>query len=106
MLYWCALFTATHIPAPRLPPIPVTDKTAHFVSYGLLAIALSVSFVLSRRKHPAVLVLGIMLSYGAIDEWTQIPVHRSCEIADWYADGAGSAAGVVVARLLTRAKFG
>jgi VanZ family protein len=105
-VYWLGLFIITHIPAPRLPYVPVTDKTAHFVSYALLAIALSISLTLSGRSNVAVIVLALLLLYGAIDEWLQIPVNRSCELADWYADAAGAAAGVVIARLILGAKFG
>jgi VanZ family protein len=51
-------------------------------------------------RPPGVLVLGILLAYGAADEWTQLLVNRSCELADWYADAAGAAAGVVAVSLL------
>src|SRR3954465_11589133 len=86
ILYWAGLFGATHIPAPRLPPIPVTDKTAHLVSYGFLASLLYLALSRGNRARSsaevAILVLTILLAYGAIDEWTQIPVGRSCELAD------------------------
>ena len=106
LLYWLGLFIATHIPAPRLPYIPVADKTAHFVTYALLAIALCLSFSLSGRTDHAALVLASLLAYAAIDELLQIPVNRSCEMADWYADVAGAAAGVVIARVLLWRRFG
>src|SRR5262249_5653508 len=99
-----ALFAATHVPAYRLPIVPVTDKTIHTVSYGLLAIALMVTLHL-RGKLTAgtgITVLAILLAYGAIDEWTQIPVGRSCELADWYADAAGAAVAVVCVTLAWR----
>ena len=106
LLYWLALFAATHIPAPRLPPIPVKDKTAHFVGYGLLATALMVSLRASGRLRStsAITVLAILLAYGAIDEWTQaLPfINRSCELADWHADAAGTAVAVVVCSWLLR----
>jgi VanZ family protein len=105
IVYWCALFIATHIPAERLPYVPVTDKTVHFVSYGVLALALFVSLSVARGRAQAelaVTVLGVCLAYGAVDEWLQIPVHRSCELADWYADVAGAATAVVLATLVTR----
>lgn len=104
ILYWCGLFGLTHLPAPRLPYIPVTDKTAHTVSYSLLAAGLFTALYLGGRRRPteiAILVLGTLLAYGAIDEWTQIPVGRSCEMADWNADAAGAAMTVVLATLVT-----
>ena len=99
ILYWCILFAATHVPGPRLPPIPVTDKTAHTISYALLATGLFLSLHRRGRRAPsqiAVIVLGTLLLYGAIDELSQIPVHRSCEMADWNADAAGAGMAVVL----------
>jgi VanZ family protein len=98
VVYWAGLFVVTHLPQPKLPYVPVTDKTAHFVSYAFLAIGLMVSLILSAapRASPAVTVLAILLAYAAFEEVTQIPVGRSCEMADWYADAAGAAVGVVV----------
>ena len=104
--YWCGLFIVTHIPAPRLPHIPVTDKTAHVVAYALLALGLSVSLSLSGRPNNAVLVLATLMAYAAIDELLQIPVNRSSEVADWYADVAGTAVGVVAARVILGRRFG
>src|SRR5215813_1509259 len=104
IVYWAALFAATHLPAYKIPPVPVTDKTVHTVSYGLLAIALMVSLHLRGTLTPGtgITVLAILLAYGAIDEWTQILVNRSCELADWYADAAGAAVGVVLVTLIVR----
>jgi VanZ family protein len=102
--YWLVLFGATHIPALKLPPVPVTDKTIHTVGYGLLAIALMVSLHLRGKLNSGtgITVLAILLAYGAIDEWTQLLVNRSCELADWYADAAGAAVGVVGVTLVLR----
>ena len=90
----------------RLPYIPVTDKTAHFVSYFLLAAGISIAMMLQHRRNIPVTVLAIALAYGAIDEWTQIPVHRSCELADWYADAAGASTAVVLTSILFSRRFG
>jgi VanZ family protein len=102
--YWVALFAATHIPAYKLPRVSVNDKTIHTVCYGLLAIALMISLHLRGRLNAGtgITVLAILLAYGAIDEWSQIPVGRSCELADWYADAAGAGVGVVMVTLLLR----
>ena len=105
ILFWAALFCATHIPAPRLPPIPVTDKTAHVVSYGTLALLLSLAVGARGTRSPAevaMTVLPVMIAYGAIDEWSQIPVGRSCELADWYADVAGAATAVTIVMLMRK----
>jgi VanZ family protein len=105
ILYWLTLFTLTHVPPRRLPPIS-NDKTAHFIGYGLLASGLMISLRVSGRLRSgsAVTVLAIALAYGAIDEWTQkLPfIHRSCELADWHADAAGAAVAVVVCSFLLK----
>jgi VanZ family protein len=108
VLYWAFLFVLTHLPAPRLPVVPVTDKTAHFATYAGLALLLFTTLLLLRgrlaaRTEVAVTVLAICLSYAAVDEWTQIPFGRDCEIADWYADTSGAAVSVVAATLVSGA---
>jgi VanZ family protein len=102
IIYWCGLYILTHTPV-AIPVTTVKDKTAHVAAYASLAIALFLSFKLSRRKptaQTAMLVLGILLVYGAFDELTQIPVGRSGEMADWYADAAGAALACVLMTLL------
>jgi len=44
------------------------------------------------------------LAYGAVDEWTQaLPfINRSCDIADWHADAAGTATAVVLGSWILR----
>ena len=106
IVYWIALFAGTHIPAPRLPPVRINDKTIHFVSYAVLAAGLMLSLRVSGRltSTSAVTVLAILLAYGAADEWTQaLPfINRSCEIADWHADAAGAAVAVVLTSWVLR----
>jgi VanZ family protein len=105
IVYWCGLFALTHIPAPRLPVVPITDKSAHFISYGTLATALFLSIRFSSNKTApriAIIVLTILLAYGAIDEWTQLLVNRSCEMADWHADVSGATLAVVLLTMLLR----
>ena len=106
ILYWLTIFGGTHIPAPKLPPT-ISDKTIHTVMYGLLAISLMVSLHLSGKLNPGtgITVLAICLAYGAIDEWTQLLVNRSCELADWYADAAGAGVGVVLVTLIVRTLY-
>src|SRR3982751_5602190 len=100
-VYWLILFGLTHSPAGHVPPMPISDKTEHLVSYGTLA-ALLMLVMWTRRPHPtanaAVIVLAIGMIYGAVDEWTQaLPfIRRDCSLLDWYADIAGLAVGVVV----------
>jgi VanZ family protein len=105
IVYWCALFTLTHTPIVIPRTVPVTDKTAHFISYGTLATALFLSIRYTRPRpaaNIAIIVLGALLAYGAFDEWTQLLVNRSCEMADWNADAAGASLAVVLMTILLR----
>ncbi|HYO11506.1 MAG TPA: VanZ family protein [Tepidisphaeraceae bacterium] len=103
LLYWAAMFGLTHLPTPRLPYVPVTDKTAHFVAYFLLGAGLYTAVYLRGQRGAgdvAVVVLTTLIAYGAVDEWTQLLVNRSCERADWFADVAGAATAVAIAATL------
>src|ERR1051326_7228294 len=90
VIYWCGIFYLTHLPAPKLPVVPLTDKIEHFLAYGALGGLLFCSFwaASSRHRELAFWVLAIGIGYGAVDEWTQaLPVfHRSCEFLDWCAE--------------------
>ena len=103
IVYWIGLFVLTHIPGTRLPPVRVSDKTLHTVSYAVLAAAMMVCLRVIGRLSAAsaIAVLGIVLAYAAFDELTQaLPfIHRSCELADWNADAAGAAVAVVIGSL-------
>ena len=100
--YWLVLFLLTHTPI-KLPAIMKNDdKTAHFIGYFLLGIALFTSLRTAGWREPILLVLCIGLAYGAIDEWLQIPVGRDCELNDWFADAAGIAVAVTLGTLLAR----
>jgi VanZ family protein len=104
ILYWGTLFSATHVPAPRLPVMTVTDKTLHFSGYALLAVAVFCTLRLAKPgwRDLAATVLAICLTYAAVDEWTQaLPfIGRACELADWYADAAGAAVGVLLCSIV------
>ena len=101
-IYWLGLFILTHTPV-ALPVIIVSsDKSAHFVGYAMLGTLLFVSLRIAGWRDPMLLLLTIGLAYGAIDEWLQIPVGRSCELNDWFADAAGIAVAVTVCTLIAR----
>ena len=107
--YWVIIFVMTHLPPSDLPRVRVSDKTAHFVSYGLLSAGLFVSLSLTglRASRAAIIVLLIAMGYGAFDEWSQQFVRRTSELDDWLADISGAMvavgvlwlARVVIARL-------
>ena len=94
---WAGLiFAATSFPTSGLPPtFPHTDKLAHFIIYGILALLLYRAFRMERRYGPwAAVLLSILVAsiYGALDEYHQsfIPT-RTTDLFDWLADTAGAA---------------
>lgn len=95
-LYWLVIFVLTHLPPARLPAVPVNDKLEHLGAYFILAALVNITLGQTLGKHRDWMTVAIILAYGAIDEWLQIPVGRSCELADWYADGAGVALAIFV----------
>lgn len=108
-LYALVLFTATHVPPnmPFLPPeIGHLDKLYHFTAYAILAGLIAMTWQLSSGVLTKGQLVGLwiaILFLGVIDELTQIPVHRDCDIWDWVADACGSAAGLwTFARLRRR----
>lgn len=98
--YWIVLLIVTHLPAttPFMPPDNI-DKLAHATAFAGLALLLASAWQLAAGhlniSHLA-LVWFVVVTYGAIDEWTQIPVGRSCSIWDWLADATGAALGLAL----------
>ncbi|HEX3601509.1 MAG TPA: VanZ family protein [Lacipirellulaceae bacterium] len=105
-LYWLALFTATHIPPSEMVNVvEANDKVEHFSAYMLLAFGIALTWqlaagILNSRHLWIVWIVAIV--YGALDEITQIPVHRDCDFWDWTADACGAAAGAFLFVLLRR----
>lgn len=108
IVYFAILFIATHIPIPSSPGASTTfDKWFHFGGYAVLTILVLAGWELTigalQPKHYfAVWLVGTL--YGAIDEITQIPVSRTCDVNDWAADVLGIVMGMLVYRL-ARALF-
>jgi len=44
----------------------------------------------------------VLATYGAVDELLQIPVGRTCDIADWVFDLLGGSLGVLTIAMLDR----
>lgn len=101
VVYWLALFTATHVPGGlhdtrHLLP---TDKIAHLTGYTLLALLLAWT-VLGREQitiRRAVVLWAIVATYGIFDEITQgfVP-RRSPDPKDWIADAIGAVLGLAL----------
>lgn len=90
VLYWAALFLATHLPG--VGTGGVSDKLLHAVAYALLALLLAAWMSVAGLATPRrLLVLGTALAvYAALDELLQIPVGRHGDWRDWLADMAGA----------------
>lgn len=106
VLYWLALFVATHLPGdtPMLPT-DSTDKVIHAVAYAVLAALVALAWYATGRpiRWTYLLAAGLVIVlYGALDEWTQIPVGRDGSVGDWVADVVGTAIGLALAALLLR----
>jgi VanZ family protein len=86
--YWCTMFVLTHLPPRHMPKLRVSDKLEHLTAFmmlgGLLYLCLSPSV-----RRPILVAALIGAAYGAMDEWTQPLVGRSCEMLDWVSDVSG-----------------
>jgi VanZ family protein len=105
-LFWLALFVGTHLPVQTeiLPP-DGRDKLAHFGAYLTLAFLVAATWQLAAGfltpRHLVFAWIAVAV-YGAVDEVTQIPVGRVCDLWDWTADACGAAAGIVIFALTRR----
>jgi VanZ family protein len=97
IVYWIALFVATHLPhVPSALETRISDKSLHGGSYALLALLLAAWHGMRRKVtwSTALGMLAIIAAYGAFDELTQIPVGRHADILDWRADIVGGIIGI------------
>jgi VanZ family protein len=104
--YGIALLIGTHLP-PTLPLLPSDgfDKLEHFTAYAGLAWLLTMAWESStgrlNGRHLWFAWLAI-IAFAAIDEVTQMFVHRDADVFDWLADAAGAAVGIGVFLLVRR----
>ena len=110
LLAWATLLlVATSWPNPSVPDVQGGDKAVHATLYAVLAFlaARAVLWPEAARPLPTAATLALLVAavsaFGWVDEWHQqfIP-GRSRSVADWQADTAGAAIGVVAATLLRR----
>lgn len=97
IVYWAALFVATHIPIPQLPMADAgSDKVVHVVAFAglgfLTALWLAVGGWFTVRH--LIGLLAVLFVYAAFDEWLQQFVNRQTDPADWVADVIGATMGV------------
>ena len=101
LLYWPALFVATHISVPQVVRnAGVSDKKLHFLAYlilvSLLWFVVSPHDRVNWKKAKVWIVLAVIVWYGAADEWLQGFVHRGRDIGDFWADLTGAVTGLVI----------
>jgi VanZ family protein len=105
LLYWAAMFIATHIPSDSMPRQSAgLDKVFHFAAYAALAFMAGLLFrslgQWTWRGALAIFVLGAL--YAALDEWLQPYFQRSADVRDWLADVAGIVCGLIAFYLVER----
>jgi VanZ family protein len=103
LVYFGLLFLGTHLPLPSQDSASFSDKWLHFGGYAVLTICVLAGWeltigVLQPKHYFAVWLAGTL--YGAIDEITQIPVSRTCDVNDWAADVLGIISGLLIYRLV------
>jgi VanZ family protein len=82
------------MPGSALPDTGVSDKTEHFSAYLLLAVWFGGLY--STRTYP-VLAVGLLLLGGGIEiAQGLMGLGRTADFADFLADGAGVALGLVL----------
>jgi VanZ family protein len=94
------IWWASSQPVDGVPPIPHLDKVAHFVIFGLLALA--ARWPLLRR--PLWTAWAFSAGYGVIDELHQYfgTAGRSAEFLDWVADALGAWLALTLAARMLR----
>jgi len=106
LLYWPAIFVATHLPIPQLiRQAGVSDKILHFVAYFVLVFLLWFTLIpeskVSWRKPKAWWILLALVCYGLMDEVLQIYVGRNCDAPDFLANLTGAVAGLILFTFLS-----
>jgi VanZ family protein len=108
VVYLLVLFAATHIPGLPTSGFSLSDKIEHFCGYSALTFFVLVGWeltigVLEAKHYFAVWLAGTL--YAIVDEVTQIPVGRTCDVNDWAADMFGILAGMIAFGLLRRTLY-
>ncbi len=90
-IYWPVIFWLTHIPVPDIArQSGMSDKTMHVMAYFALSFliwfAISPYDKVKWNRKKVWILLAIVVWYGAMDEYLQARVGRSCDIHDFIAD--------------------
>ncbi|MCW8966028.1 MAG: VanZ family protein [Candidatus Pacearchaeota archaeon] len=82
-------------PLPELPEVPGTDKTHHFIAYGLLMVPTGL-----RKPKRWLLYPVFFIAYSGMIELIQPMVNRYGEWPDLGANALGLVCGMVVAEVV------
>lgn len=110
--YTAVLVFATHYPNPALlvGRNPPSDKTLHFVAYGVLGFLVTATLASAGRSSTrTLLTAGAALAlFGVIDEATQpLPwFRRHADPLDWVFDCVGIAGGILAVATILAAGRG
>ena len=115
IVYWLAIFVATHMPSAAMPKLSYSDKVYHAGAFAglafLLCWAIPTSPGVIARARQVGLAGAIAACYGCFDELTQqfIP-GRCCDIWDMAADCVGALIGIgvylIVRQTVVQFEFG
>ena len=97
--YWIGMFAGTHVPKiPQPLDTSIPDKTLHYAAFAGLGFLLAAYRACTIRLgwRDLAVLFGILALYGAMDEITQIPVGRTADVRDWFADLTGATTGLLI----------
>ena len=110
--YTLLIFLLSSIHQSEIPQLHfrLLDKWVHFVEFGIYAGLLNLAFRVSNRiglsQKARIWALSWAAIYAALDELHQLYVPgRDCAFADYAADIAGIAIGLLIYHLLEKRGF-
>jgi VanZ family protein len=100
-VYAAALLVVGSLPMPPPPSAQLSDKTLHFIAFGILAWLGWRALRELRRDAPSWLPLfggftASVLCGGLLELWQGLLSYRSCELLDWVADTLGALLAIVL----------
>ena len=101
--YWVLLFIGTHLPPNKLlASMHQTDKVLHLCAFAGLAFLMAWAIPTNMRKlyRNTLLAAFVTVIYAGLDELLQIPVGRTADWQDFYADCFGIGIGLLVYTLV------
>jgi VanZ family protein len=95
-IYWFFLFIGTHIPTGELiRKIGSQDKLLHALAFSGLSFLLAWAIPTKKNRSHNVIAAGLICGvYAGVDELLQIPVGRTADWHDFYADLLGVVMGL------------